>query len=275
MSEQFDLVKFIEELFGNRDLQAFFASDPKGALAEYGLHDVSAAEIKDALSVVGAGKGMGEAPEVAHHESAVSYVERIVTTNKYIDARETNIDKSIHQNIDTHGGKVVQNFDDHSVYAIGDGSVAAGGDIKDSTVVTGDNNQVGDHNIKGNGNVSGEGNKVINGDDNAAGFGQGQVNSTDIDGSLKLGEGAAFGSGGSTAVNNSDSSTNGSNNTHTKTELDNVGNKTTDNSLEDSQNSDTHTTSETHHSETGSHNTHESHETHESHSILDSLNVHL
>lgn len=273
MSQQFDLVAFIKELFANKDLQNYFASDPKGALEEYGLTNVSAADIKEALSVVGAGKG--DAPAVGQHESAVSYIDRTIVHNKWVDDRDVTIDKSIHQNIDTHGGKLVQNFDDHSVYAIGDGSIAAAGGISNSKLVTGDNNTVGNGNIDGNGNIVGEGNQAIQGHGNAAGFGEGAVSTADIDGDLKLEDGAAFGNGGSTAVNNSDSSTNASHNSTTKTNVENSGNKTTDNSQDGSHNTDTETTSETHNTTEGSHNTHESHETHESHSILDSFNIHI
>ena len=64
----------------------------------------------------------------------------------------------MNQQIRTHGGDVDQDIETHSTTASGDGAVAAGGDIRDSTVTTGDDNQVGIGNIRGDNNVQGDDN---------------------------------------------------------------------------------------------------------------------
>ena len=100
-----------------------------------------------------------------HHDPAEHVREHV--TNNYVtnnyDDRDTIVDNSVNQNIDTHGGNVHQSFDNNSVTASGDGAVAAGHDISGSTVST------------GNGNVVGQGNQVVHGDDDTTAFGSGSA----------------------------------------------------------------------------------------------------
>jgi hypothetical protein len=86
----------------------------------------------------------------------------------------------VNQQIDTGGGDVDQIIRTTSSTASGDGAVAAGGDIRNSTVTSGDGNQIGENNIRGDGNVQGEGNDVVSGDHNTTAFGSGAANSADI-----------------------------------------------------------------------------------------------
>ncbi|MFC4946863.1 IniB N-terminal domain-containing protein [Pseudonocardia sp. GCM10023141] len=244
MSENLTLIEFVKQLLSNAELRNWFADDPQAALHEFGLDHLTAADVQDALVLVDDDSQGGDfsrnydtgsnhvaaahaAPAPHGHESAGEYIQRVFTTNNYIDDRDTIIDQSVNQNVNTGGGSFHQNIDNHSVNATGDGSIAAGGDIKDSTLVTGNGNTVGDGNVDGNGNVLGNGNGVVNGSDNTTSFGSGDATSTDIHGPVKVGDGAAFNSGsGNTAVNNSDNS------------LNDVGNKYTDNSQHHSNNTD-------------------------------------
>ena len=96
----------------------------------------------------------------------------------------------MNQQIHTDGGDLTQDIETHSTTASGDGAVAAGDDIRDSTITSGDGNQVGDDNIRGDGNVQGEGNDVVNGDHNTTAFGAGAANSADIEHASVSGGGA-------------------------------------------------------------------------------------
>jgi hypothetical protein len=134
------------------------------------------------------------------HEAAVRYLNTYITNN-YVDDRDTVIDNSVKQQIDTGGGDFDQDIDIDSVAATGDGAVAAGGDIEDSTVVAGDGNQVGDGNIRGDGNVVGDNNDVIRGDDNTAAFGNGDANTASFE-DVKATDGGALAVGGNAAGGN-------------------------------------------------------------------------
>ncbi len=247
MAEQMTLMQFIHELLTNADFRTWFAAEPQQALTSVGLDHVSPHDVQDALTLVqddsqsadfsrhydtganhiGSGQKGGEehhaAPAPAGHESAAEYVNRYITNN-YIDDRHTTVDNSTNQQIDTHGGNFDQNIDVHSVVASGDGAVAAGGDISGSTITTGNDNQVGDGNVKGNGNVVGDHNQAVTGSHDTTSFGAGNATSTNVHGDVNVGDGGAFASGGSAAVNNSDNS------------LHNVGNTSTDNSAHGSFN---------------------------------------
>ena len=118
-------------------------------------------------------------PGESDHDAAVRYIKEYVTNN-YVDDRDTSVDNSVNQQIDTGGGDVDQLIRTTSSTASGDGAVAAGGDIRNSTVTSGDGNQIGENNIRGDGNVQGEGNDVVSGDHNTTAFGSGAANSADI-----------------------------------------------------------------------------------------------
>ena len=283
MSNDFDLVKFIQELLHNSDLRAYFAKDPSAALHEYGLDHLSASDVQQALVVVNNHDedvdfsrhygNDGHAPAAHGHESAAEYIQRVFTTNNYTTNHTTVLDQSINQKIDTHGGSFHQNIDNHSVNATGDGSVAAGGDISDSRIVTGDHNTVGDGNVKGDGNVVGQGNHAVTGDSNTTAFGQGSAGSTSVDGPVKIGDGASFNSGsGTTGINNSDHS------------QDNVGNNSSDHSTDHSNNAWNDSSQHGSHNDSSDHSNHSdysqdhvgndlsNHSDHSDHSILDSFN---
>jgi hypothetical protein len=251
------LMEFIHELLTNADFRNWFAAEPEQTLHEVGLSDVTPHDMQDALTLVndnsqsadfsrhydtggdkiGGSHGGGDSAPAPHgHESAAEYVNRYITNN-YVDDRDTTVDNSTNQQIDTHGGDFDQDIDVHSVVASGDGAVAAGGDIDGSTITTGNDNQVGDGNVKGEGNVVGDGNHAVTGDGNTTAFGNGNATSTDVHGDVNVGDGAAFASGGSAAVNNSDNSQHDSNNSWTDNSTNDSFKDSSDHSVHDSNNS--------------------------------------
>jgi hypothetical protein len=215
MAESMSLLEFLRELLTNEQARDWFADDPNAALEHYGLDNLSPADVHDALVLIDDnqtadfnreyntghnGQQFAPPPPVpAHydggdHEAAVDYINRYVTNNN-IDDRDTIVDNSVNQQIDTHGGDFDQDIDVDSTVASGDGAVAAGHDIEDSTIVSGDDNQVGDGNVRGNDNVVGNNNDVISGHDNTAAFGDGDANSASFE-DVSVSKGGAISVGG-------------------------------------------------------------------------------
>jgi hypothetical protein len=207
-----------------RDPSAY-REDPEGFLASCG--DVSPEDIREALILLQdrqdadfsreyntGGNNIhvpppppapSPQPGESNQEAAIRYLDTYVTNNYITNEGDTITDNSINQNIDTHGGDFDQDIDVDSVVASGDGSVAAGDDIEDSDITTGDENTVGDGNIDGDDNTSIEGddNQVVNGDDNTVGFGEGDTSSTEIDGDVSVDDGGSLAVDGSSSVGNS------------------------------------------------------------------------
>ncbi len=234
MTASTSLIEMILNLLKNPSELAAFQQDPDSYLSACGAGDITPADIHDAVVLADDTPSHGHhvqlppAPPVPHphpgesdHEAAVRYLNTYVTNN-YVDDRDTIVDHSINQQIDTGGGNFDQDVDVHSVVASGDGAVAAGDDIRDSTITTGDDNQVGNGNLKGDGNVVGDDNQAVTGDHNTTSFGSGNASSAEVGGDVKVGDGGAFASGGSASVNNSDNSAH------------DVGNTVSDNSTNDS-----------------------------------------
>ena len=191
MTASTSLIDMIMNLLRNPSELAAFQQNPEAYLNACGAGNVTPADVHDALVLADDQSGdfsrhhdtggnhiqLPPAPPAPHpvggeseHEAAIRYLNSYVTNN-YIDDRDTTVDNSTNQQIDTHGGNFDQNIDVHSTVASGDGAVAAGGDIRDSTITTGDHNQVGNGNISGNGNVVGDGNHAVTGDGNTTAFG--------------------------------------------------------------------------------------------------------
>jgi hypothetical protein len=226
-----------------------YREDPEGFLSSCG--DVSPEDIREALILLqdrqdaDFGREYNTGGNVVHvpppppapepepgesnQEAAIRYLDTYVTNNYITNEGDTITDNSINQQIDTGGGDFDQDIDVDSVVASGDGSVAAGDDIEDSEITTGDDNIVGDGNVDGDDNTSidGDDNELVDGDDNTVGFGEGDTSSTEIDGDVSVDDGSSLAIGGSSSVDssdhsdddvnidNSDNSTNDSNNTTT------------------------------------------------------------
>ena len=214
MTSSTSLIDLLLNLLRDPQALAAYQEDPQGFLSSCG--NVSPADVHDALLLLqdsqdadfsrdyntGGNDVAGAhipAPSPAHdgesdHEAAVRYLNTYITNNN-IDDRDTIVDNSVNQQVDTHGGDFDQDIDVHSTVASGDGAVAAGGDIEDSTIVSGDDNQVGDGNVRGNDNVVGDNNDVISGDDNTAAFGDGDANSASFE-DVNVSKGGAISVGG-------------------------------------------------------------------------------
>jgi hypothetical protein len=200
------LLDWILDLLRDPDARAAFLDDPEGYLNECGFHDVSADDVHDALTLISdndhhshSDHGVHYPPPPHHYDhddDGANYLKSYVTNNyTIIEEHETNIDNSVHQNIDTDGGDFSQVIDNDPVLATGDGAVAAGGDIEDSTVTTGDGNVVGDNN------------QAVTGDDNTTAFGSGDATNAHFD-DVNVDDGGAFSLGGDSAGYNSDNDTN-------------------------------------------------------------------
>jgi hypothetical protein len=266
MTTSTSLIDLILSLLKDPASRAAFQDDPEGFLASCG--DISPEDVKDAIDLAddrdsGHGGNHIHVPPAPHpqphpgesdHEAAIRYLNTYVTNNYTIDDRD--IDNSIHQNIDNEGGKF--NQDISNVSNSGDGAVVAGDDIDDSTITTGDHNQVGDGNVQGSGNVVGDGNQAVTGDDNTTGFGSGDVSS--VGGGVSVGAGGAFSGTGNATADNDDQSLHDVGNTTTSTSFDDSFNQDNDSSVDshtstESNFTDDHTTHTNSHNETtDSHN---------------------
>jgi hypothetical protein len=273
MTAPTSLIDMILNLLRNPSAAAAFQQDPQSFLASCGAENVSPADVHDALVLAADddqdwgrhGQHHGSVPPPpapqpgeTEHEAAVRYLNTYVN-NTYVDARETNVDNSINQHIDTHGGDVDQTFDNHSVVASGDGSVAAGGNIDGSTVTTGNDNQVGEGNIKGDGNVVGDGNHVVSGSDNTTAFGTGAANSSSLDHvNVSDGGGLAVGGPASGTQNTTDSHNSATATTTTDTSYDHSFTTDNESTTGSDNHTDTHNSTDSHdttHLDTLSHNT--------------------
>ncbi|GAA1879355.1 hypothetical protein GCM10009836_70920 [Pseudonocardia ailaonensis] len=232
MSSPSALIQVLLDLLSDPATAAEFQANPADFLAKCGITDVSAEQIHDAIALIdddsAPHKGGHDAPHHGghttpppppadhSHEAAVKYLNTYVS-NYYVDDRDTTIDNSINQNIHTGGGDVNQNFDNHSVVASGDGSVAAAGNIS-GPVTTGNGNVVGDNNhISGNGSTTS--------------FGDGAATSTNVGGNVSVGDGGAFATGGTARVDNSDSSVHHSGNVSTDSSVHDSLNNSSDHSI--------------------------------------------
>lgn len=234
MSEPLSLIEFIRELLENSSLQEQFKQEPAVALHAVGLGHIDAHDVHDALTLVnddsqhadfthaylgGAGSGAHSsvvAPAVHGHESAAAYVHRYVT-NTFVDDRRTTVAHPVGQHVDTRGADFDQDIDVHSTTASGDGTVATGHDLDDSTITTGAGDQIGSGDVSGDGNVvgDGDGNSVATGSHDTTAFGEGNATGTDVSGDARIGDGAAFASGGDAAVTSTDDSVHDSGNSST------------------------------------------------------------
>ncbi|NMH98940.1 IniB N-terminal domain-containing protein [Pseudonocardia acidicola] len=247
MSAPTSLIELLLNLLRDPEALAAFQEDPQSFLSSCGITELSPEDVHDAVVLAQDSHDSSfdrdhhtggnhvqlpppppaphPAPGESHHEAAIKYLNTYITNN-YVDDRDTIVDNSINQNIDNRGGYFEQDIDVDSVVASGDGAVAAGGDIEDSTITT------------GNGNVVGDGNHVVNGHDNTTAFGNGDATSTEVGGDVNLGDGAAFASGGGAAVHNTDNSTNDSFNDFSDNSTNDSGNDFSDNSQENVGNVD-------------------------------------
>jgi hypothetical protein len=234
MAEHMSLLEFLQELMSNRQARDWFANEPDAALTHYGLENLSPTDVHDAVVLsqdtqtadfdreynTGHNATFAPPPPVASHhaggdhEAAVDYLNQYIT-NASVNDQHTIADHPANHQVDRyHGGDFDQDIDVHTVDASGDGAVAAGHDITNSTIVPGDDNQIGAGNLHGNDNVVGTGDHVISGDGNTTAFGNGAATSASFDnatvsrgGAISVGGGAAGSYDVNGSFNHTDTST--------------------------------------------------------------------
>ena len=203
MAESLSILEFLQKMIDDVDLRHWFGENPQAALDYHGLKDVAPEDVRDAIVLAddsqtadfsrnydndfhatlpaayaaahsGGGGGSG-----AGHKEAVEHLSRFVSNN-FVDDRDTVVDDSVNQQIRTGGGDVEQDIETRSTTASGDGAVAADGDVRDSLVTSGDDNQIGTGNMRGDSNIQGDDNEVVQGDDNTTAFGTGAATSAEL-----------------------------------------------------------------------------------------------
>jgi hypothetical protein len=199
------LLEWLLDLLKDPSARADLLDDPNKYLDDHGFGNVDARDLYDSLCLAADndhshndhGNHYPPPKHYNNHEDAGHYLKSYITNNyTYVDDRDTNIDDSIHQKIDTHGGDFDQTIDNHPVVASGDGAIAAGGDIRDSTLTTGD------------GNVVGDGNRAVTGDHNTTAFGQGDATNASFDDAhFGSGSGVSLGGDATGSAEHNDTST--------------------------------------------------------------------
>jgi hypothetical protein len=259
VAENLSILEFLQRMIDNVGLRDWFARDPQGALEYHGLKDVSPEDVRDAIVLADDSQtadfsrnvdqsfhgpvGVAAAREATHgghseghsdghsegHREAIEHLSRYVTNN-FVDNRDTNVDDSVNQQIHTDGGSVLQDIETRSATASGDGSVAAGDDIRDSLVTSGDDNQIGTGNVRGDNNLQGNNNEVVHGDGNTTAFASGAANSADLDG-VRVSGGSALSVGDEATgdQHNIDDHTQTSNTLTSNTHYEDSGNFTNEN----------------------------------------------
>ncbi|NWJ69365.1 hypothetical protein [Pseudonocardia alni] len=257
------LIDFIKLLLGNGSesiqVRDWFNDNPNAVLQHYGLSELSPEDVRDALVIAqdndtvsfdrhydtgfnwggdkggwSEGKGHGD----HGHKAAASHENvhvKDVWHTENIDDRDTIVDNSVNQHIDTHGGDFDQDIDIRSTSASGDGAVAVGGD-NNAPVTT------------GNGNVVGDGNQVVSGNGNTTAFGQGSAYNT---GDISADKGGAVSLGGNaTGSHDADGSFNKTwNESHQSTDISDSYNTDSSTETHTSVDNNSHT-----HTDIGSHN---------------------
>lgn len=209
MTTSTTLLDWILELLRDPNARDSFRSDPEKYASEHGVSAVTASDVHDALCLaVDADHGSshdsadsrdshhgGHHPSPPrHHESPTHYLTHYINHYETVEKYETNIDDSVHQHVDTHGGDFDQHLDNDPVVASGAHSVAAGGGITDSTLTSGDGNVVGDND------------QATTGNGNETAFGTGDASSTSLD-HADFGRGSGFSVDGDAEGHNTNNAT--------------------------------------------------------------------
>jgi hypothetical protein len=251
------LLEFISDLLRDSDARHEFRQDPERYADHHGFHNLGGADVHDALSLL-ADNDRWHSDHGWHvpapgrfdggHEHGAHYLRGYFNDHREtFDGHDTDLDNSVHQNIDTgrdrdhdrhdddrhdndrdhdrhdndrhdndrhdngrhdnrewdrddrdfrhdRGGDFHQTIDNDPVVASGHGAVAAGGDIRDSTVTSGHGNVVGDHN------------QAATGNDNTTAFGSGDATKANL-GHSNFGDGSGVSLNGNAEGHNTDNDT--------------------------------------------------------------------
>jgi len=186
------LMEFLNNLFGDEAERTAFLANPSDYLADHGLDDLSCADFDDAIVAFVENNGRGDVdlggsfhntvPQggESDHDAIVKHLTEIV--HNYGDTYITNEDNDVYNDQSFNGTVIADGdvtFDNDIVSASGDGAVAAGDDIEDSNIVTGDDNIIGNGNQVGDGafgagsqvgdNTADDGSAIANNGSNASG----------------------------------------------------------------------------------------------------------
>lgn len=140
------LIEFILSLLRDPSAVAEFEEDPDAALARAGLSDICAEDVRSVVPVIVDRPDVAPKPPLPPRDrpEPPPVIKEIMTVsnNFHIDNRSVIVDQSVNQNIFTEGGDLTQVFDQESVMAFGDDSLAAGNDASveetDTDVTIGD-----------------------------------------------------------------------------------------------------------------------------------------
>jgi hypothetical protein len=263
MATTTSFLDWLLDLLRDPEARAAFLADPDDYLRDHGYGDLSSADVHDALCLISDNDHQSNSDHGVHYPpphhydhdhdggDAGHYLRNYITNNyTVIDQHNTYVDDSVHQNIDTHGGDFDQHIDNDPVIASGDGAVAAGGDIRDSTVTIGDGNVVGDHN------------QAVTGDHDTTSFGSGNATSADL-GNSHFADGGALSVGGDARGESTDNDT--------RTSVHNSGSGDTSVNAAGSH-GDANQHADQHESDDSTHTNYEDHSYTDSHDVVNSHN---
>ncbi|MDT7748953.1 MAG: hypothetical protein QOD96_2615, partial [Pseudonocardiales bacterium] len=107
------LLDWISNLLNDSDARNAFDNDPRGYASEHGFHNLSGGDVHDALSLLAdddSYSNHGHHFPAPHdwnhndHDGGAHYLRSYINNNhESFDRGETNIDNSVHQDIDTGG----------------------------------------------------------------------------------------------------------------------------------------------------------------------------
>jgi hypothetical protein len=205
------LMSWIEGMLQDPDAREAFLSNPDGYAQDHGFHNISSADVHDALSLIADDDHSNFShgvhyppPRHAYHQGddgGAHYLRGYFKEHETaIERHHSDLDNSVDQHIDTggryhhghhhfynDGGDFNQVVDNDPVVSSGDGAVGTGGAITNDTVTPGDRNLVGNND------------QAVTGHHNATDFGAGDATGA---GTLHaaLGDGDALGDGGALGV---------------------------------------------------------------------------
>ena len=275
------LLDWILDILRDPDHRSAFQHDPEGYSNHHGFGDLSSADVHDALWLIADNQSAsfdhhdrghnnrdhGDHNQGHHyppphhydnHEHAGHYLNSYIHNNHaFIDSRDTDVDNSIHQRVETHGGDFDQHIDNDPVVVSGDHAIGAHGDIRDSTLTSGNHNVVGDHN------------EAVTGSHNNTAFGSGNATESSFD-HARFGDGSAVSVGGDAEGHSEHNATNTSvHGGDGATSVNVAGEHGAANSNVDQEHTDTesHFEQDDHsradnHAEAGSHNSIDAHDSH-------------
>ena len=188
------LLDWILSILRDPDHRSAFQNDPDDYAGRHGFGDLSSADVHDALWLIADNQSASfdhghsvHYPPPHHydnHEHAGHYLNNYISNNyKIIENRDTDVDNSFHQKIDTDGGDFDQHIDNDPVVVSGDHAIGVHGDIDRSTLTSGDRNVVGDRN------------EAVTGSHNSTAFGDGDATTASFD-DARFGDGSAVSLGG-------------------------------------------------------------------------------